>query len=104
MYKSIVIVLWIPDIEDLIIFCATSVISSETAWKKIAIWSDETNSGNFAGRSAIKSKKLLKRLGTSKIKACSWIYNNGTSQITKAAPVTIKIVKVVIKARFWLTL
>ena len=104
MYKSIVIVLCMPDIEDLIIFCAISVISSETAWKKIAIWSDETNSGNLAGRSDIKSKKLLKRLGTSKIKACSWIYNSGTNQITNAAPVTINIVNVAIKAIFWLTL
>ena len=104
MYKSIVMVLWMPEIEDLTIFCAMTLISSDTAWKKTAICSDDTNSGNFAGKSDIKSKKLLNKLGTSKTKAWSWIYKRGTSHTIKAAPVIIKIEKVIIKDTFSPTL
>ena len=49
MYNSIVMVLCIPEIDDFTTFWAITVISTDTAWKNIAICSDDTNSGNLAG-------------------------------------------------------
>ena len=96
--------LWMLDIDVLTIFWAIADISSETAWKKIVIWSDETKSGNFDGSSEMKSRKLLIKFGTSKTKACNWVYKSGTSQITRVAPVTIKIEKVITRDTFSLIL
>ena len=91
-------VLWIPEIDDLTRFCATNDNSDDTAWKNILIWSDETKSGNLAGSSEIKSKKLLNKFGKSKTKAWSWMYKRGTSHNKIAAPVTTNIPKVRINA------
>ena len=72
MYKRIVIVLWIPAIEDLTRFCVIEDNSDETAWKKTDIWSESTSSGNAAGTVDTKFKKSLKSLGISRTNDCNW--------------------------------
>ena len=104
MYNRIVIVLCMPAIDDLTKFWVMDVNSVETAWKKTEIWSEETSSGNFVGNSDTKLRKLLNRPGMSKIKAWSWIYRIGTSQIKIAAPVIINIEKVIKSAKYLLIL
>ena len=57
MYKRVVIVLWIPDIEDFTIFWVIELNSEETAWKNTLIWSEFTNSGKAVGIVETKFKK-----------------------------------------------
>ena len=89
MYKSTVIVLWIPEIEDLTMFCVIEESSEDTAWKNTEIWSELTKSGNAAGIVETKFKNSLNNLGISRTKDCNWTYSNGINQVNIAAPIII---------------
>ena len=104
MYKRIVIVLWIPDIDDLTRFWVIDDSSDDTAWKNIEICSEEIRSGYEVGRAATKVKNSLNKLGISKTNACSWIYRRGTNQIKSVREAIINIKNVTIKDIFLLTL
>ena len=104
MYKRTVIVLWIPEIDDLTIFWVIDDSSDDTAWKNTEIWSESTKSGNAAGIVDTKFKNSLNNLGISRTKDCSWTYSNGISHTNIAAPIIIKIENARIVARFSETL
>ena len=93
MYKSTVIVLCIPAIDEFTRFWVIDVNSDETAWKKTEIWSESTKSGNAAGIVETKFKKSLNNLGISKTKDCSWTYISGINHVNIAAPIIINIEK-----------
>ena len=103
MYKSTVIVLWIPEIEDLTIFCVIDESSDDTAWKNTEIWSELTKSGNAAGIVETKFKNSLNNLGISSTKDCNWTYSKGMSQVNMAAPTIINTENAIIVETGWVT-
>ena len=104
MYKRVVIVLWIPDIEDFTIFWVIELNSEETAWKNTLIWSEFTNSGKAVGIVETKFKKSLNNLGISRTNDCIWTYSKGINHVNIAAPIIINIENAITVEIGWLML
>ena len=96
IYKRTVIVLWIPEIDDLTMFCVMDESSEDTAWKNTEIWSEFTKSGKAAGIVETKFKNSLNILGMSKTNDCNWTYNNGINHVNIAAPTIMNIENAII--------